>query len=270
MRRKGEISVFLTLLLTVISGFIITLVTYAKGYVSKCEATLAMDSAIRSCFAEYNKKMFEKYHILLIDSSYKSAENGSGRTLEHFSVYLNNSISKSIVCDTRITGISRVSEDDCEYIYRQAAEYERKKTGTDADRIYEDDAGYFYDYLREVSGYYGNPGEGSVREGELEYLIFGADSDRDNIDQALSGYEDIRESEGISYGEYLIRKLEAEDTDVLKQRFLGLIEENIRENGSPGFDISECYYSMTFMAELESSAGEYSITRTYGYGSDET
>lgn len=254
MRRNGEISVFLTMLLTVISGFIITLVSSAKGYVSKCEAASATDSAIRSCFAEYNKTMFERYHILMIDSSYKGAENGVERVRDHFSTYLAGSVSKTGVCDTQITGIRSVSEGDFEYLYRQALRYEEEKGGT------------FYDYIREVFGCYQDPREGSAREGELEYLIFGSDIDSENIEQALSGYEEIKENEEISYEEHLLRKLEAEDTDVLRRRFSELIEENMRENGSPGFDLSECYYSLTFTAVLDGRPGQYSITRTYGYG----
>ena len=272
MRQKGGISVFLTLLLTVISGFIMTLVTYAKGYAPGCEAVCAIDRAIRSCFAEYNKKVFERYHILMIDSSYKGIENGSERTLEHFSVYLNNSVSKSSICNTQITDVRRVLENDCEYMYRQAVMYEKNKTDTTSDLTAKDDDAYFRDYLREVFGHYNDPREGSVREGELEYLLFGPGLDPDNIDRALSEYEENEVCEGyerLSYEEHLYGRLEAEDPSVLRQRFSELVEESIRETGSPGFDLTECYHSLSFTAEIEGPAGEYSITRAYGYGSDE-
>lgn len=73
---RGGITVFLTLILSVLSGFIIALTGLTKRYIAKSEAVYAVDNAVRSCFAEYNRELFDRYHILLIDSSYKGYEKG--------------------------------------------------------------------------------------------------------------------------------------------------------------------------------------------------
>ena len=102
-KRKGEITVFLTLILTVIVGFYLSLSSLAQRYVAKSEATYALECAVRSCFAEYNRELFEKYHILLIDSSFMSPEGGIDRIEDHFSMYLTNSLVANEICDVSVS-----------------------------------------------------------------------------------------------------------------------------------------------------------------------
>ena len=90
--KRAEITVFLTLILSVVSAFIISLSTLAERYVSKSEASYATDCAVMSCFAEYNRELFDRFGILLIDSSFKTPEGGIDRIKEHFSMYLTNSL----------------------------------------------------------------------------------------------------------------------------------------------------------------------------------
>lgn len=265
-RKKGEISVFLVLLLTVIAGFIITLVSSVRGSVSKCEAVYAVDNAVRSCFAEYNRKLFERFNILLIDSSYKGEENGIDRVREHFLGYLQNSISQSVIGDINITEYGAVSENDSEYMYRQAVKYARGNSLADSYGPYIDDSMYFLAYLCKMLGNHSSPCDDAVREGEWEYLVYGYDQDEENIEQALSDYEG---TEGISYEDYLRSRMEAEEDAILRQRFSYLVAEYLRENGSPGYDPYNSFYSMTVIVTLEGKTGEYRITRTYDYETGE-
>ena len=263
MRKKGSISVFLVLLLTVISGFIIRLTGAVRGSVSKSEAVLAVDDAIRSCFAEYNRKLFERYHILLIDSSYKGEEKGEDRVLDHFTVYLENSISQNMICDTRIEGYKSARDNDGEYIYRQGAEYAGKHLIPDGESPLYDDGKLFRTYLVCVLGDHFCPNADHVREGETEYLIYGNEDDEDNIMEALSEHG---EYEDMTYGDFLSRKLDDMEDGIIRTRFLDLVTEYMRDKGSPGFDPKDSYYSLTFKAVFENErTGEYSVTRTYSY-----
>ena len=106
-RKKGEITVFLTLMLSVISAFYISLSSLARRYVSESEAAYAVECAVRSCFAEYNRELFDKYRILLIDSSFRTEEGGLERVEEHFKMYLANSVTVNTVCDALV----RVNDD---------------------------------------------------------------------------------------------------------------------------------------------------------------
>lgn len=140
MRKKGSVTVFLTLIFAVLSSFVIALVSVVRVYVSRSEGELAADCAVRSCFAEYNKELFEKFHILLVDSSYKGYEGGEDRVLEHFTTYLENSLSSDSVIETRIVSYSDAAKDH-EYLYDCAMRYARSEIGEDAD---------FTDYLFDV------------------------------------------------------------------------------------------------------------------------
>lgn len=261
MRKRGSITIFLALLLTVTAGFIITLDTYAGGFMSKCEVALAADNAVRSCFAEYNRELFERYHILLIDSSYKSMDNGRDRIGEHFSSYLENSVSAARVCDTGIEEWGTASDDDGKYMFAQAVRFAREEI-MENDTSY-DDEDCFRAYLLKVFGNRMDPSEGAVREGELEYLIYGYEADTDNILQALYDHEESGEG---SYDEFLHRRIGSEETSVLKRRFTDLVTEYMRENGSPGFDLSECCHSITFRAGFEDGEGTgFCVLRTYAY-----
>ena len=65
MKKRGSVTVFITLLMTVIAAFILTLVSYVSGISDKLEAEYAADNAIRSCFAEYNRELYKRFHIIL-------------------------------------------------------------------------------------------------------------------------------------------------------------------------------------------------------------
>ena len=187
MKHRGEISVFLVLILSVLSSFIIVLIMHVRTFISRSEAAYAMNNAVRSCFGEYNKAVFQEFHILLIDSSYKGTDGGPDAVADHFSTYLENSMTGSSPGSVRLKAIP-VSD---EQLYEAAVRYEEMKTGID-DRVSED-------------GYY------------------------------LEGFKQI-------------------------------VTDHARANGSPGFDLDECYTQITFYAEITDRAGDtISLEREFSY-----
>ncbi len=263
MKSKGEITVFLALMLSVLSVFISALTKSVKGYVSKSEALYAVDCAIRSCFAEYNRELFERYHILLIDTSYKAMDNGIQRTEDHFRSYLDYSLTENEVDDVSVSQCMDAAASGGEYLYDTAVYTARKSGGIDDRLSGTGDDAYFLTYILDVCGMQDSPSGGSCRTGEIEYILYGCADDEENIAMALSGYEEGRE---LSYDDFLCRCLEEEDIGSVRKRFAELVTEYMRMNGSPGFDLSKCYYAMTFTAGLKGrSCGDYSITRDYSY-----
>ena len=103
MKRKGGITVFLTLMLSILATFITALATKAQEYVERSEAEYAVDCAVRSCFSEYDRELYDSYGILLIDSSYKSGESGIERVGEHFAMYLTNSLTANELLDVTVS-----------------------------------------------------------------------------------------------------------------------------------------------------------------------
>lgn len=263
MKKRGGITIFLTLILSVISAFIITLAVISGRYISKSEAVYAMDNAVRSCFAEYNRELYDRYHILLIDSSYKGYEKGKDRIEDHFAMYLENGISENELCRAQISEEENAAESNNGYLYEAGVDYARKTGNIDGRFSGTGDDAYFLAYLWDVCGNRDSIRENSCRTGEIEYLLYGFDSDDENI--RLAG-EDYEESEGMTYDEYLSSRLEEEGILLLRRRFGELISEYMQQNGSPGFDLDECYHKVTFTAILKGrGTGEYSVEREYSY-----
>ncbi len=253
---------FLALMLSVLSAFILLLVETVRGYVSENEAVYAVDNAVRSCFAEYNRELFRRFHILLIDSSYKGYDGGSDETADHFRTYLENSITKSGICYTDLTETKSAS-DTFGYLYSSAVRYAKENLATDERLDVTGDDARFLTYILSVCGNDDIKCLDACRTGETEYLLYGSKQDGENI---MWAREDFRESGEDAYEDFLCKKLEETDINVLTERFADLITEYMRENGSPGFDLEECYYAITFKAELKSPPGrQYSIEREYAY-----
>ena len=265
MRQEGGITVFLALVMSVISAFILLLASTARGYMSKSEARLAVDNAVRSCFAEYNRELFERFHILLIDSSYKGYENGSGMTEGHFRTYLENSITENEICSVEVTGYGSGPEMK-QYIYDAAVRYARENLAFDRRFYAAGDDGWFLTYLISVCGNDDVPCLEAYRTGEIEYLLYASGSDDENIMNLRMDHGDDPEE---SYEDYLCRRLEGEDIPILLDRFIQLVSEYMKVNGSPGFDTDECYYDLAFTAGLQNRQGkQYSIEKRYAYGTE--
>ena len=263
MKRKGSVTIFLALMLSVISAFVFVLVSSVRTCVAKCESASATDLAIRSCFAEYNRELFDRFHILLIDSSYKGEENGIDRVAGHFSTYLKSSISGSELMNMNVTSGQDEPDANMDYMYRSAVCYAKKKLTADTGLSEENDEAYFITYLLDVFGNATDPSEGSSRDGELEYILYGFEDDEENIRLAVADHE---ENEDISYEDYLISRLEDEGSILLRRRFADLVSEYLRQNGSPGFDLDTCYFNLGFEADFRcGTLGDYSITRKYAY-----
>ena len=260
-KKRGEITVFLMLMMTVLASFVLALDRSAGRYSAETEAECAMDNAVRSCFAEYNRELFDRYHILLVDSSYKGEYGAADNVEDHFSGYMEGSMTGSGLSGAFITGERSAAEDGGKYLYDAAVRYERSICPGNADAYSDDEM--FRSYVTGVFSDMNAPSDGCVRSGEIEYLIYGADSDAENISLAVSGYES---SEDTEYGEFLRRRLEEEDIPALVLRAGELITEYMTENGSPGFDLSTCYWALSFEAGVKSGSGdEYTLTREYGY-----
>lgn len=258
MRQHGEITVFLALMLSVLSAFILLLVQNVRTFIAKSEMIYAVDNAVRSCFAEYNRELFDRFHILLIDSTYKGYEGGTDNITEHFSMYLESCLTKSTVVNTDISGKCAGAGS----MYDEAVRYAAEKTGIDPRLSGSGDDALFLSYILNVCGNDAIPCRDSYRRGETEYLLYGYVSDDENIRWA---HLDMTEEGEDSYEEYLAGRLEEEDITVIRNRFSELVTEYMKENGSPGFDPDECFGELSFSADVASNGRDYRFTREYAY-----
>ena len=129
MKRRGSITVFLTLMLTVLVSFVTTLAADAQRYVCKSEAAYAMDCAVRSVFAEYDRDIYETSGKLVINSSYRSDEGGIDRIRDHFSMYLSESLTANELIDVTVSGTGVEGMDECYTSLSFAATFDSPVTG---------------------------------------------------------------------------------------------------------------------------------------------
>lgn len=89
MRKKGYITVYLSLTVAVILIFIITLTEGIRVQTIKFQTECVMDIGLSSIFAEYNRELFNQYGLLAIDASYGEIGGSEERTKSHLLQYMN-------------------------------------------------------------------------------------------------------------------------------------------------------------------------------------
>lgn len=72
--KKGSITVFLALLLTMISSFLFALLETARVTGLDTRTELVSDMALESVFAEYQQDVYKNYGVLLLDGAYGSSD----------------------------------------------------------------------------------------------------------------------------------------------------------------------------------------------------
>ena len=99
MRTPGQITVFLSLILTLMISFLMALFQNAYIESSKSEARMASTMAMESVFGEYHKEALEQYDVFLLDGSYRSGSFSEEAILSHYSDFLSYQTDMNILLD---------------------------------------------------------------------------------------------------------------------------------------------------------------------------
>jgi len=86
--KNGEITIFLSLLLSAVLSFVLIVFRSAANYSVKFQDEVSMDAALRSCFGEYHQELYERYHLLYIDSSYRVSTADKENVEDHIYTYM--------------------------------------------------------------------------------------------------------------------------------------------------------------------------------------
>lgn len=102
--KKGEITVFLSFIFLVIIGFISIVILASREIYIRHKIEGVSDIAIRSSFSEYNKRLYDKYGLLYIDSTYLGSESGGEECLTtHIGNYVDVNLSEDANGNYRIS-----------------------------------------------------------------------------------------------------------------------------------------------------------------------
>ena len=258
MKKKGEITVFLALLLSILVGFVYVLIEDIRSDMYKNEASIAADAAIRSCFGEYNKAVYDRFHIYLLDSSYKTNEADIEKMKQHFVQYMQVNLKDLSLDELTVVREQNAGENDCELLYNLALRYMTGRGIYDNYGNIGKDA-LFREYLFLVcTNCTGEEADGR-KMGETEYLISGDETFRPYLEEEYI-------NSGMDYEDFLHDKLYETNIDILRNRFGEVVTEYAQNNGSPGFSLKECYGLLELEAHLMgSNSKEYTLRREYAY-----
>ncbi len=84
---RGEVTVFLTLLFSIVSALVLTVIESARAQAVRLMTEQVMQTSIHSCFGEYNQDLLEKYRLLAIDASYRGGRGSIDDVREHLLAY---------------------------------------------------------------------------------------------------------------------------------------------------------------------------------------
>lgn len=72
LHKNGEISIYLSLVFTLIISLLLTVITASRGAALQVVYECAVESALLSAFGEYNRELLDRYDVFFIDLSYLS------------------------------------------------------------------------------------------------------------------------------------------------------------------------------------------------------
>lgn len=87
-RQKGEITVFLSLVLTILISVLFTVIEAARTNAVQFQTECVTDMALQSALAEYNRELLEQYELFFIDMGYGTEESGYILLEQHITDYM--------------------------------------------------------------------------------------------------------------------------------------------------------------------------------------
>jgi len=112
--RKGYLTVFLSLTITIMMSLILALFQSARIGAIRLQAECAADIAMNSVLAEYNRALFEQYDLLLVDCSYQSATPSIANVEEHLRYFTQGNYDRSLI--GRWGGVRTMTALNCEEV----------------------------------------------------------------------------------------------------------------------------------------------------------
>ncbi len=132
MNNKGQTTVFFTLIICVLLGVTFTAFEVSRIYIGKVKALACVHSMRTSIMADYDRELFERYHLLFMDSTYGTESDGylEEKILNYLDTSLNgednsDGIYTFSIKDIGISNKIGILDNDMEQLKKQIVEYEK-------------------------------------------------------------------------------------------------------------------------------------------------
>lgn len=91
-KQKGEITVFLALVLTIMISVLFTVIEAARNNAIQFQSECVADMALQSALAEYNRELLEQYELFFIETGYGTEEDGYILLEQHIQKYMEQNL----------------------------------------------------------------------------------------------------------------------------------------------------------------------------------
>lgn len=130
MNNKGQTTVFFSLMISVLLLFTLTALEVGRIYMSKVKVQAVVHSAQTSIMADYNRELFERYHLLFYDPTYGTGSEAVAE--ERIAGYIEESLNggdgklyEYQVEDIALTNTVSITDEDMKQLKEQIREYEK-------------------------------------------------------------------------------------------------------------------------------------------------
>lgn len=129
MNNRGQTTIFFTLIISILMLFTFTALEVGRIYLSRVKAAAVVQSARLSIMADYNRELFERYHLLFMDASYGTeSEAVLEQKMEDYIVYSlneeNGKIYQFAIDELAVLETDNILDEDMKLLKEQIAEYE--------------------------------------------------------------------------------------------------------------------------------------------------
>lgn len=122
MNNEGKITVFLSFILLVMMGLILTVLEVIDFQCAKTKVVTAVSSAASGIKGDYNSFIFERYHILLLDKDYEGSGEGKIEALIEDSLSFTLS-DKFEIHSIELSGTTGILDGGCKAFKNQISDY---------------------------------------------------------------------------------------------------------------------------------------------------
>lgn len=129
MWKKGEITVFVSLLMAVLLFFLQACLQSAQSAFLRSQTQEALELAEYSVLSEFHQGLLERYGLFYVDLGYGKAQEDTEYLKQQIRRFLNGNLPKGCVNALEVWDFSRASDQKGAAFYEQAVAYEKHRTG---------------------------------------------------------------------------------------------------------------------------------------------
>lgn len=134
MKKNGSITAAMSLMMLVILALLTASIQGAETVCGRLQAVNGIQAGMYSLFSEYDRELWEQYHLFFLDGGYGQKDFNLGRVINHTEYFaeavLKSGVTKSSLKACSVDGFSLAADRNGEAVRRQIIEYMKENLGS--------------------------------------------------------------------------------------------------------------------------------------------